>query len=128
MAGLFNSDGGSIDFIAGDTRLVNDGAGAFFPSSLPTKGFKPFAVGDFSHTGVLNIAGLLGPNVQILNNGGGGSFTVGQNFNGGITLPGGMLAADFNGDGFLDLAVLDISQMLGCSSDQRPTDSAPIRS
>ena len=112
VPGLFNSDGGSIDLIAGDTRLVNNGTGVFTVTSLPTKGFKPFAVGDFSHNGVLNIAGLLGPNVQILNNDGGGSFSVGQNFNGGLTLPGAMLAADFDGDGFLDLAVLDSAQMI----------------
>jgi len=106
VAGRFTNDGGSIDLVAGETLLVNNGAGVFTPSSLGVPGFRPFAVGDFRQIGVLDIAGLIGPNIQVLNNNGISTFTPGQNFPGGTTVAG-MLTADFNGDGILDLAVLD---------------------
>jgi len=111
VAGRF-TNGGSIDLVAGNTLLANNGSGVFTPTPLivgGNPGFRPFAVGDFTHTGDLDIAGLVGLNVQIINNNGASSFSVGQNFAAGIATAGGMLAADFNGDGFLDLAVLDIS-------------------
>ncbi len=79
---------------------------AFLSGSV---GFSPFAVGDFSQTGVLDIAGLIGTNVQILSNNGSGTFSAGQNFSSGVKVAGGMLTADFSGDGILDLAVLDIN-------------------
>jgi hypothetical protein len=109
VAGRFTNDGGSIDLVAGDTLLKNNGAGVFTPTPLIVgfAGFRPFAVGDFSQTGTLNIAGLVGPNVQIMNNDGSSSFTLGQTFTGGTTVGGGLLTADFDGDGILDLAVLD---------------------
>ena len=111
VAGRFTNDGGSIDLVAGDTLLQGQKDGTFTATPLlaGVAGFRPFAVGDFGHTGVLDIAGMIGLNVQILNNNGISSFTLGQNFSAGVTTFGGMLAADFNGDGFLDLAVLDIS-------------------
>ncbi len=111
VAGRFTNDGGSIDLVAGDTLLKNNGSGVFTTTSLGVQGFRPFAVGDFSQTGVLDIAGAVGVNVQILNNNGEGQFTAGQSFTGGTTQFGGMLAADFNGDGILDLAVLDTYPM-----------------
>ena len=109
VAGRFKN-GGSIDLVAGDTLLVGNGDGTFqAPTSVLVgiAGFRPFAVGDFSQTGVLDIAGLIGTNVQILANNGSGTFSAGQNFSSGVTVAGGMLTADFNGDGILDLAVLD---------------------
>ncbi len=127
VAGLFNSDGGSIDLVAGDTRLVNNGAGVFFPSSLPTKGFKPFVVGDFSHAGVLNIAGLIGPNVQILNNNGGGGFSLGQNFNGGITEAVCSRLISTEMASWIWRSSIPL-RWLGCSSDQQTADSTPTRS
>ena len=108
VAGIFSPDGGAIDLVAGDTLLVGSGNGTFTPTILiPGIAFHPFAVGDFTQSGALDIAGLVGNNVRILNGNGGGGFTVGQTFNGGISQAGGLLAADFDGDGFLDLAVLD---------------------
>jgi hypothetical protein len=111
VAGIFTPDGGSIDLVAGNTLLVGQGDGTFTPTPLIPgfAGFHPFAVADFTNTGVLDIAGLSGNNVQILNGDGAGSFSVGQTFNGGISQAGGLLTADFDGDGFLDLAVLDIN-------------------
>jgi len=111
VAGVFNTEGGSLDLVAGDTLLVNDGSGVFTPNTLDFEGFRPFAVGDFSQTGVLDIAGVVGANVQILTNDGAGDFSSGQSFTGNTTQFGGMLAADFNGDGILDLAVLDTYPM-----------------
>jgi Abnormal spindle-like microcephaly-assoc'd, ASPM-SPD-2-Hydin/FG-GAP-like repeat len=111
VAGRF-TNGGSIDLVAGNTRLANNGSGVFTPTPLivgGNVGFRPFAVGDFTHSATLDIAGLVGLNVQIINNNGASSFSLGQNFAAGIATAGGMLAADFDGDGFLDLAVLDIS-------------------
>ena len=112
VAGRFTNDGGSIDLVAGGTLLRNNGAGVFTAASLGIEGFRPFAVGDFNQTGALDIAGAVGVNVQILNNNGEGSFTAGQSFTGNTTQFGGMLAADFNGDGILDLAVLDVYPQL----------------
>jgi HYDIN/CFA65/VesB family protein/centrosomal CEP192-like protein/VCBS repeat protein/IPT/TIG domain-containing protein len=111
VAGIFNNDGGSVDIAVGDQLLVNNGQGVFTIKTTPVEGFIPYAVGDFSQNGNLDIAGASGVNVQILNNNGSGSFTAGQNFTGNTTQFGGMLAADFNGDGVLDLAVLDVYQM-----------------
>ncbi len=111
VAGIFNNDGGSLDIAVGDQLLVNNPPGVFTVQNTPVEGFVPYAVGDFSQTGVLDIAGVSGINVQILNNDGSGNFSAGQNFTGSTTQFGGMLAADFNGDGVLDLAVLDIYEM-----------------
>ena len=107
VAGRFLNDGGSIDLVAGDTRLKGNGDGTFFPISLGVKGFRPFAVGDFGQTGVLDIAGLIGNSVQILNNDGTGTLTAGQSFGAGTQVTS-LVAVDFNGDGVLDLAVLDV--------------------
>ena len=110
VAGRFKNDGGSIDLVAGDMLLVGNGDGTFQPPTsllVGVAGFRPFGVGDFSQTGVLDIAGVIGTNVQILANNGSGTFSAGQNFSSGVTVAGGMLTADFNGDGILDLAVLD---------------------
>ena len=111
VAGIFNNDGGSVDIAVGDQLLVNNGQGIFSVVITPVEGFVPYAVGDFSQTGVLDIAGVSGINVQILNNDGTGNFTAGQNFTGSTTQFGGMLAVDFDGDGVLDLAVLDVYEM-----------------
>jgi len=109
VAGRFTNDGGSVDIVAGNTLLENNGSGVFTATPLlpGVAGFIPYAVGDFSQNDTLDIAGMMNGNVQILDNNGASSFSLGQTFTGGITQFGGMLAADFNGDGVLDLAVLD---------------------
>lgn len=109
VAGRFTNDGGAVDIVAGSTLLKNNGSGVFTATPLlpGVAGFIPFAVGDFSQNDTLDIAGTMNGNIQILNNNGASSFSLGQSFTGGIKQFGGMLAADFNGDGVLDLAVLD---------------------
>jgi len=106
-AGRFTNDGGNLDLVAGYDLLVGNGDGTFTDTTLPVANFHPFAVGDFMQNGDLDIAGLVGANVQILNNDGTGTFTAGQTFTVG-TEPAAIALADFNGDGILDLAVLDI--------------------
>src|ERR1039457_3063608 len=62
VAGRF-TNGGSIDLVAGNTRLANNGSGVFTPTPLivgGNVGFRPFAVGDFTHSATLDIAGLVG--------------------------------------------------------------------
>jgi hypothetical protein len=109
VAGVFNNNGGFVDIVAGDVYLKNNGQGVFTASGIGVAdGFIAYAVGDFSQTGSLDIAGTMNGNVQILNNDGTGTFTLGQSFTGSITQFGDMVTADFNGDGILDLAVLDI--------------------
>ena len=68
-----------------DTRLVNNGSGVFPRPACRPRVSSPLLSATSATMAVLNIAGLLGPSVQILNNDGGGSFSVGQYFNGGLT-------------------------------------------
>jgi hypothetical protein len=118
VAGVFTPDGGGLDIVAGDFYLENNvvsnqETGTFTVNDLNanTPDFQPYVVGDFNQSGVLSIAGNINGNVQILQSEGGGVFTVGQNFATSTTEFGGMLAADFDGDGILDLAVLDVYEM-----------------
>jgi hypothetical protein len=107
VAGIFDNDGGSVDIVAGDNLLVGNGDGTFNVTGLGTEGFIPYAVGDFSQDSDLWIAGTEDGGVQILQNNGAGTFSFGQSFSTGAATFGGMLTADFNNDGVLDLAVLD---------------------
>lgn len=111
VAGIFDNDGGSVDIVAGDNLLVGNGDGTFTVTSLGTEGFIPYAVGDFSQDSDLWIAGTEDGGVQIVQNNGAATFTIGQAFSGAATF-GGMLAADFDNDGVLDLAVLDTNPSL----------------
>jgi len=108
VAAVFNRNGGFVDIAVGDNLLVGAGNGTFTVTALNPEGFIPYAVGDFSQTGTLDLAGTSDGGVQILNNDDTGQFTEGQFFSGSITQFGSMVTADFNGDGILDLAVLDI--------------------
>ncbi|MGA7137774.1 MAG: FG-GAP-like repeat-containing protein, partial [Terriglobales bacterium] len=109
VAGVFTNDGGSLDIAVGDQLLVNNGQGTFTVKITPQEGLIPIALGDFAQTGALDIAGNLDGTVLILNNDGEGNFSIGQRF-GAIEQFGGLLTADFNGDGILDLAVLDLGE------------------
>jgi hypothetical protein len=134
VAGAFVSDGAGLpDLAVGDELLKNNGDSTFTRSQyFNPEGFEPYAVGDFNQTGNLSIAGYGEGEVVVENNNGDGTFTQGQSFTGSITQFGGMLAADFNGDGLLDLAVLDIYAggpairvFLG-STDGFVTEAAPV--
>jgi hypothetical protein len=109
VEGVFTNDGGSLDIAVGDQLLKNDGQGNFSLQITPQEGFIPYAVGDFGQTGALEIAGDVSGQVLILTNDGEGDFGIGQRF-GAIEQFGGLLTADFNGDGILDLAVLDLGE------------------
>jgi hypothetical protein len=80
--------------------LLNNGDGTFAVSDSTVNGFAGVVVGDFNKDGK---ADFIGAGFVMLGNGD-GTFTVGQGLD---TFP--AIAADFNGDGILDLASLFVS-------------------
>jgi FG-GAP-like repeat len=89
-----------------------------FSTALPP---SALAVGDFNQDGNLDIAvteyGLSGSELQIFLGNGDGTFTEGASYT-SVSLPYGITVADFNGDGYLDLAMVNsgdntVAVMLG---------------
>jgi FG-GAP-like repeat/FG-GAP repeat len=117
----FNNDG-NMDLLVLDEGFpgviaiyLGNGDGTFQPplTFTPTNGFSIFALGDFNHDGKMDIAGLNPcPNnfncgeseIYILLGNGDGTFTTGGTFEAGVAAES-LVAADFNNDGILDLAV-----------------------
>jgi len=114
--GDFNGDG-NLDFIAAerDNNVVDvelgNGDGTFTKKSSPATGKTPaaIAVADFNNDGILDIAvtngGYSSSNVTILLGQGDGTFTSEPVFPTNLTFSSAITAADFDGDGNMDLAV-----------------------
>lgn len=101
--------------------LPGDGTGHF---GTPTKfnvGDDPLSVatGDFNGDGSMDLVvaneGGFSDNVSVLLGDGMGSFGAATNFPVGGEQPGDVVVADFNGDGKLDLAVVNVSTPRGVS-------------
>lgn len=107
-AGDFTGDG-KPDIITADdssstiSLLRNNGSGGFFPAStLNSAPGVSLAVGDFDNNGNLDIAVASGSDVSVHLGNGQGGFGAPIIFQGGSNK---ILAADFNNDGKLDLAI-----------------------
>jgi hypothetical protein len=116
VAADFNNDGNldlaTADYTSSDVSiLLGNGDGRFQPSRRFSTTYSPsaLAVGHFSHSGNLDLAvteygfGTAGVLAIFLGQGN-GSFQPGVVYDVG-SLPYDVTAADFNGDGILDLAV-----------------------
>jgi hypothetical protein len=102
---------------------------------LAASGPNSIAVGDFNHDGKLDLAVVGGDtnadNTAILLGNGDGTFRPAQYYTAGVG-PGSIVAADFNGDGNLDLAVASQSNYIsillgnGDGTFQPPIKSPPV--
>ncbi len=109
----FNHDG-KIDLAMNNAVLLGNGDGSF---QGVTMGVVPavsapssIAVGDFNNNGRIGVAAVSGNGVYVLNNNGAGILSLA----GSYTMPQTaytVSTADFNGDGNLDLLVLQINQV-----------------
>ena len=150
-AGSFGSDSGLPDLAVVDSLsntvsvLLNSGDGTFRRHVDYGVGSSPgaIALGDFAQTGTLDIAvaNLVSNSVSLLRGNGDGTFQPARN----IAVPqslnvNGLVAADFNSDGNLDLAVMtrsgpnyQVSVLLGDGTGNFappvnfPTGNDPVR-
>ena len=107
--GDFNRDG-KLDIVTANSNgtvsvLMNSGAGAFGAASSYALGgpANSVAVGDFNHDGYVDIATTGSTEMDVLMNDGNGAFGPDQKVGPAGTS---IVAADFNGDAFPDLAEL----------------------
>jgi plastocyanin len=130
VAGDFNNDG-KLDLAVANrddntvTILRGIGNGTFTPIGMPIAGFNgpnSIAVADFNHDGNLDLAVTNGldklgsASVTILLGNGNGTFGAGTTFAVG-TYPQAVIAADFDGDGKMDLALAIAPLIMPVTSD-----------
>lgn len=85
----------------------NNGKGAFAPLTAPVEIENgTFAVGDFNRDGLADAAEAAGGQIKIMIGNGKGGFTSGATYSTGEVVPY-MAARDVNGDGKIDLIVVD---------------------
>jgi hypothetical protein len=94
----FNKDG-KDDLAIGAAVLLSSGGGAFLPPICNT--ILPNFVADFNHDGIPDLA-TLGRGATIFLGKGDGTFSESASYSSSLQAP--AVAADFNGDGNLDLA------------------------
>jgi len=101
--GDFNSDG-KLDLAAGNAVLLGNGNGTFQGIQYGASGDGPyFVIGNFDKGGA---PGLANTGVDIYKNNGGGMLSLIESFTiQGSSTSEGIVTADFNGDGNLDLLV-----------------------
>ena len=110
----FNGDGNADYAVAnyGASNIsvfLGNGLGVLGAATNFTVGTNPFALttGDFNGDGNVDIAtaNLLADSISVLLGNGAGSFAAGVTYTAGVGAhPGQIIAADFNRDGFVDLA------------------------
>ena len=117
VAGDFNGDG-RLDLATADYRndnisvLLNKGDGTFAARQPTVVGVSPYVlvVGDFNGDGRLDLAtaNFISNDISVLLGNGDGTFQAEERVSLGTNAyPTGLVAGDFNGDGRLDLAVID---------------------
>ena len=107
----------TISSSCGFTLLLADGAGGYQPPALfaaPVSGSHFLALGDFNHDGKPDVAvfndcdaSCTGTSVSVFLNTGSGTFSDPVAYEGGDVSPLAIATGDFNGDGNLDIAVLE---------------------